>query len=88
MTDPRLVGEVAELAADNRRLEAENTRAWAQIERLTETVTQLALPPAREEAQEDQPQPDPEPAQIAPTPEPEKPRRSAWDWFLGRDRRE
>ncbi len=68
--------EAAAIRVERDLLRAENARLWAQIERLTESVTRLALPPSRT----------PEEATPAEPPEGSaKPRRGFLDWFFGRD---
>jgi excisionase family DNA binding protein len=71
------IAELATLRAERDLLKAENVRLWAQIERLTESVTRLALPPSRgvEETGLE--------AQTVAGRE----RRSWWDWFFGRPAR-
>jgi len=85
--------ELIRLRERSTMLEQENARLWRQLERVTETISQLALPPARE------PRPVTESrvegdsgsvveAALVPEGGGEGPRakRSFWDWLLGRDR--
>jgi hypothetical protein len=72
-------------------LEQENSRLWRQIERLTETVSQLALPPAREVGPRERAVGEAETPTVIEVPlaagggeEGEKGKRSFWDWFFGR----
>jgi len=74
-------------------LEQENVRLWRQIERLTETVSQLALPPAREPGPLAEPGNEVGSTTIIEAPvsargggEDGKRKRSFWDWFFGRDK--
>jgi len=68
--------EIAALRVERELLRAENARLWLQIERLTESVTRLALPPSRT----------PEPEATSGSPGGESPsKRGFWDWFLGRE---
>jgi len=70
------LAEVATLRVERDLLRAENTRLWTQIDRLTESVTRLALPPARTPA---------ESASEEPSEGLKSPRRGFWDWFFGRE---
>ena len=94
---PRLAGEerdeLIRLRERSVMLEQENARLWRQMERLTETVTQLALPPAREPGPSGAPSQEAEPPRTIGAPvstegwgEGPKGKRSFWDWFFGRDR--
>ncbi|MBM3476785.1 MAG: helix-turn-helix domain-containing protein [Armatimonadetes bacterium] len=70
------IQEVAALRTERDLLRAENARLWLQVERLTESVTRLALPPSRTlEA---------EPLEGASGAKPTA-KRSFWNWFFGRD---
>jgi len=70
--------EAAVLRVERDLLRAENARLWLQIERLTESLTQLALPPAKP--------PDEGPNMEAFSREREpRGRRGFWDWFFGRE---
>jgi hypothetical protein len=62
--------ELAAVKAERDLLRAENMRLWTQLDRLTESVSRLALPARREE-------------ESAPSEAPGGWRRFA-DWFLGR----
>ena len=77
----RQAAELAELRVERDLLRAENSRLWAQIERLTESVTQLALPASRTSVSDDN-----EKAEV-------RERVTgfwsrATDWFWGRDRKQ
>jgi len=69
--------ELAALRVERDLLRAENARLWSQVERLTESVTRLALPPSKapEEATPGGP------SEV----ETGRRKRSVWDWFFGRD---
>jgi excisionase family DNA binding protein len=67
--------ELAALRAERDLLKAENARLWNQVERLTESVTRLALPPSRRAEGE---------GLEAPRGGRESAARSFWDWFFGR----
>jgi hypothetical protein len=74
-------------------LEQENVRLWRQMERLTETVSQLALPPAREPGLSAESESEAESVVMIEAPvssgggeEGKIAKRSFWDWFFGRDR--
>lgn len=74
------VEELAGLRVERDLLRAENSRLWSQIERLTESVTRLALPAARTS--------DEVPSEGAPGgTTPEKGGFRIWDWFFGRNPR-
>jgi len=75
--------ELATLRVERDMLRTENARLWTQIDRLTDSVTQLALPPSRPTHVEATEQPN-----TQPEPPPKPLRRSALDWFLGRRRTE
>ena len=74
----RALQELSALRAERELLAAKNARLWDQVQRLTDSVTRLALPPfkppqdiASEEFQEGG----------------RSPRRTFWDWFFGRSER-
>lgn len=67
--------EMAAVRAERDLLKAENARLWTQIDRLTESVTQLALPPSRAPEEEGVAEARPVANQGG---------RSWWDWFFGR----
>lgn len=74
----RLAQELAAVRAERDLLRAENARLWSQIERLTESVTRLALPASKP----------PEEAQTAEGSEKGGPRKYGfWDYFFGRGRK-
>jgi len=70
------IEELATLRAQRELLRAENARLWLQVERLTESVTRLALPASRT-SEGMLPETTSEGLPAA--------RRGFWDWFFGRE---
>ena len=79
--------ELASLKTERDLLRVENTRLWRQVERLTDSVTQLALPASHEPDVEGTETPNT--LGVGATPAASKPPKpSFWDWVMGRPRPE